>query len=108
MESKVKSKWLRWVPGRQGAEYQKKLLIRFGIPGIFGLDTYLLKFEPNCNLPEHVDKVDKGRHFRLNFIYKGKGDFKCEKTIIRTKRFVLFRPDKYRHLPRQNQYRNTR
>jgi len=92
-----KSNWLKWIQGRQGTRYQKKMLLRFGIPGFLGMDAYILKFEPKCLLPEHVDKVKRGRHFRLNIIYKGEGKFDCNKTIIRTKRVVLFRPDKHTH-----------
>jgi hypothetical protein len=58
---------------------------------------YLLKFAPGCQLKEHRDTVERGRHYRLNIILKGKGEFKCEKTIINTQRVVLFRPDKYLH-----------
>lgn len=93
----MKSNWLKWVKGRQKGGYQKKMLMRFGIPGFLGMDMYLLKFEPKCLLPEHVDKVKKGRHFRLNIIYRGMGQFNCDKTIIRTKRVVLFRPDLHVH-----------
>ena len=93
----MKTNWLKWVKGRQKGGYQKKMLFRFGIPWVFGTDMYLLKFEPQCLLPEHIDKVKRGRNFRLNIIYKGEGKFECDKTIIRTKRVVLFRPDKHRH-----------
>lgn len=73
------------------------MYLRFGITGLLGIDAYMLKFEPNCLLPAHIDNVKKGRHFRLNIILKGKGKFECDKTIIRTKRIVLFRPDKHVH-----------
>jgi hypothetical protein len=93
----MKSNWLKWVKGRQDGKYEKKMYFRFGVPGFLGLDIYVLKFEPECLLPAHIDKVKKGRHFRLNFVYKGEGNFECDKTIIRTKRVVLFRPDKHIH-----------
>jgi len=89
--------WLKWVQGRQGGDYQKKLLAIFSIPRIFAFDMYLIKYAPGCTLKEHVDKVGRGKHYRLNIIIRGEGHFKCEKTIIKTKRFVLFRPDKYLH-----------
>jgi hypothetical protein len=92
-----KNNWLKWVPGRQGGDYQKKLLAVFGIPRIFGFDMYILKFEPHCHLKEHRDEVGRGKHYRLNIILRGEGEFKCEKTILRTKRFILFRPDKHLH-----------
>jgi hypothetical protein len=92
----MKSKWLKWVSGRQDGKYMKKMYLRFGIPGFFGMDAYMLKFEPDCLLPAHIDKV-KGRHFRLNIILRGEGKFECDKTIIRTKRIILFRPDKHTH-----------
>lgn len=93
----MKAKWLKWVPGRQGGDYHKKLLAGLSIPYIFGFDMYLLKFAPGCHLKEHKDSVERGRHYRLNIILKGEGEFSCEKTIIRTKRVILFRPDKYLH-----------
>jgi hypothetical protein len=89
--------WLKWAPGRQGGDYQKKLIIAMRLPWLFGFDMYVLKFAPNFNLPEHIDKVDKGIHLRMNIIIKGSGEFKCEKSIIRTRRLILFRPDKYLH-----------
>lgn len=95
-------KWLKWIPGRQGGDYHKKLLATAAIPKLFGFDMYLLKFAPDCYLKEHKDTVNRGRHFRLNIIFKGKGDFKCEKTIINTRRVVLFRPDKYIHSMRND------
>lgn len=73
------------------------LLVIAKVPFLFGFDMYILKFAPNFNLPEHVDQVKKGRHFRMNIILKGNGDFKCERAIIRTRRVILFRPDKYKH-----------
>ncbi|MEK6828863.1 MAG: 2OG-Fe(II) oxygenase [Nanoarchaeota archaeon] len=93
----IKVNWLRWVSGRQGGDYQKKLLAILKIPFVFGFDMYLLKFAPGFVLPEHVDQVKRGRHFRMNIILKGNGEFKCERAIIRTKRVILFRPDKYKH-----------
>jgi len=100
-------RWLKWIPGRQGGDYQKKLLAVFGIPYIFGFDMYMLKFEPECHLKEHKDKTESGKHYRLNIILKGKGDFKCEKTIINTRRVVLFRPDKYLHSMKNDESERT-
>jgi len=89
--------WMKWVPGRQGGDYQKKLIIAMRLPWLFGFDVYLLKFAPGFLLPEHIDKVDKGVHLRMNIILKGNGEFRCEKAILRTKRVIFFRPDKYLH-----------
>ena len=82
---------MKWVKGRQGGDYFKKLI--FGSKRL-GMDCYLLKFNPNCYLKPHKDEV-KGRHFRLNVELKGSGEFKCESTIFKLGGFVLFRPDKY-------------
>lgn len=87
---------MEWVRGRQGGDYFKKLKFMFDNK-IFGTDCYLLKFKPNCYLKPHKDKVGGGRHFRLNIELKGKGDFRCESTIFKMGRIVLFRPDKYIH-----------
>ena len=81
----------KWERGRQAAGYEKLLLWSF-----WRLDSYIIRYPAGCFLPPHTDK-NVGRHYRLNIILKGVGEFSCEKTIIRTKRFVLFRPDLYEH-----------
>lgn len=92
-------KWLKWQDGRQDANgnYKKLLLCILGIPGLFGFDIYIIKFKPDYKLPEHIDRVSWGNHYRLNIVLYGSGEFKCEKTIINQKRLVLFRPDLYTH-----------
>jgi hypothetical protein len=83
------------VPGRQGGKYKKFKLIEFNIFN-FGLDTYVLKYEPLAYLKPHTDKV-LGKHLRLNIQLTGEGKFDCKKTLIKTKNICLFRPDKYMH-----------
>lgn len=81
-----------WIEGRQGTGYLKKSIFQ----GSF-YDCWLIKYPPNTNIPPHKDPVKNKKHYRLNVILKGKGDFKCEKCILNLGKIVLFRPDKYTH-----------
>ena len=71
-------RWLRWIRGRQLGDddkgYAKMLLFLFGIPKLFGLDIYLIKFIPNYYLPTHKDPVtwakpETQKAFRESFGY---------------------------------------
>ena len=86
---------MKWINGRQGGDYQKKLLFQFEI-GKYAMDCYLIKFAPLTHLKPHTDKVD-GKHLRLNYVYKGKGLFQCEKCVVNWGRLKIFRPDLYLH-----------
>ena len=88
---------MRWEKGRQkGADYNK-LKIFSGRIFNYGLDCYVLKYDKFTSLPEHTDKVNGGRHYRLNLNIKGKSRFSCEKCIIKSRFVNLFRADLYRH-----------
>ncbi|MCG7548075.1 MULTISPECIES: 2OG-Fe(II) oxygenase [Pseudoalteromonas] len=59
-------------------------------------DVYLLRFPQGCEVPEHTDKVNKGRHYRLNIVLKKAqkgGEFICHSPIFESERIKLFRPD---------------
>jgi hypothetical protein len=89
------NKWLRWSKGRQGDNYEKLML--WEIPLFkFGTDCYIIKYEPNCTLKPHIDKV-KGKHLRVNIILSGHGKFYCNNPILNLKRIKIFRADKYMH-----------
>ncbi len=79
----------KWESGRQNADYKKLKIVQ--ISNRF--DCYLIKYPPNAVLPEHTDKVNSGRHYRLNIELFGSGEFKCEQAIFRWWKIVLFRPD---------------
>mgnify|MGYP005991538067 CR=1 FL=1 len=55
----------------------------------------------NHSVMEHIDLVEKGRYYKLNFILRQPkvGEvFKCAKSIINVaNRIYLFRPDLYPH-----------
>jgi len=90
----------KWTKGRQeGCDYKKFTFIYFKLYK-FGFDGYILKYEKDQILPEHVDPVNDGDHYRLNVGY-GKSKFTCEKTIFTFKigniSVYLFRPDLYKH-----------
>jgi len=63
-------------------------------------DTYLLKFPEGSEITPHTDKVNSGKHYRLNLILKNAvegGEFNCNDPIFETKRIKLFRPDICEH-----------
>ena len=88
----------RWRRGRQEGGYDKMLLALLPFP--LPLDCYLLRFPTGAEIPLHVDKVDHGRHFRMNLILrkaKEGGEFRCAHPIWDYKRLKLFRPDLHEH-----------
>lgn len=81
--------------GRQNTGYWKLKLFSF-----YFMDCYILYYPVNSYIPVHTDAVSKGKHYRLNCTIKKPekgGNFIVEKSIFRTKRFTLFRPDIYKH-----------
>lgn len=89
---------LNWVPGRQNTGYHKILLCEAKWPIPF--DVYLLRYNVGGHVPEHIDPVDTGKHFRLNIILKQAeegGDFICPDAIYTSKWINLFRPDEALH-----------
>ena len=75
-------------------------MLLLGNPLLIPFDVYLLKFEQGAEIQPHTDKVDSGRHFRLNLIVRQPeegGDFHCEKTIYESRSLKIFRPDIYEH-----------
>lgn len=86
---------MKWQNGRQGTGYLKKKMFDF-----WKMDCYLIKYPDGSFIPEHIDKVDDKKHYRLNIVIKkpySGGLFICDKTIINTCRLILFRPDRYKH-----------
>ena len=89
---------LRWQRGRQDSGYDKMLLCGAYWPIKF--DTYLIKFPVGSEIKPHTDKVNSGKHFRLNIVLKRAqlgGEFICENTLFQSKRIKLFRPDITEH-----------
>ncbi len=91
-------KYFKWIQGRQAScLYQKMCLWSFKI-GSYGFDAYVLKYEPNTELPWHDDKVS-GIHYRLNIKLFGRAYFLI-KGICRKRwhdKIILFRPDLHKH-----------
>ncbi|MDK1285810.1 2OG-Fe(II) oxygenase [Pseudoalteromonas umbrosa] len=88
----------KWQVGRQKSGYHKMLLLGAHWPVKF--DVYLLKFPEGCEVPEHVDEVSSGRHFRLNIVLKKAskgGAFLCQSPLFESDRIKLFRPDRCVH-----------
>jgi hypothetical protein len=88
----------RWQKGRQQSGYEKMLLAGATWPIKF--DLYLLRFPEGCEVPPHTDKVDSGKHYRLNIVLKqakSGGEFICQTPIYCSKRIKLFRPDLCEH-----------
>lgn len=89
--------FVMWTKGRQNSGYFKLKLFE---SKRFKIDCYILKFPEGSEIKPHIDEVDSGNHYRLNIIIKNAisgGLFKCDKTLINTKRIKLFRPDKHLH-----------
>lgn len=88
----------RWQSGRQDSGYEKMLLLQSLLPLPF--DCYIIRYRPGAYIPPHIDKVDSGKHYRLNIVVKKSiegGDFVCKNPIINTPRIKLFRPDMCEH-----------
>lgn len=90
--------WLQWREGRQNSGYSKFLLLT----GLFPLpfDCYILKYKEGSFIAPHVDKVDFGKHYRLNIVVKAPkkgGEFSCKKCMLKFWRVAFFRPDLYEH-----------
>jgi len=94
----ILSKLFRWERGRQKSGYDKMLLCGAKWPIKF--DTYLLKFPLGSEIAPHTDKVESGKHYRLNIVLKNAnegGVFICQNPIFETSRIKLFRPDTCEH-----------
>lgn len=88
----------RWQKGRQETGYDKMLIIHSFFPIPF--DIYFIHYHVGSFIPPHVDKVDFGRHYRVNIILKKSiigGDFICKDPIYSSSRIKFFRPDKSEH-----------
>ncbi|AOT07681.1 hypothetical protein [Pseudoalteromonas luteoviolacea] len=84
----------RWQKGRQKSGYQKMLVM--GAYWAIKFDVYLLKFPEGSEVPEHIDEVSSGRHFRLNLVLKKAnkgGEFICQSPLYESNRIKFFRPD---------------
>ena len=87
----------KWNKGRQDSGYYKMLL---AYSKWLKFDFYLIKFPEGSEIKPHVDKVESGKHFRLNIVIKKSkigGIFNCDETIVNTSRIKFFRPDKFTH-----------
>lgn len=92
------SRLFRWQKGRQNTGYDK-MLVGGGVwPCPF--DIYLLRFREGQGIPPHVDKVDRGEHYRLNIVLKAPqsgGEFICSSPIYESRRINYFRSDVSEH-----------
>ena len=94
----ILKKLFRWECGRQKTGYSKMLLC--GVYWPIKFDIYLLKFPEGSEIPIHRDRIDAGRHFRLNIVLKNAqqgGEFVCSDSLFETERIKLFRPDISEH-----------
>jgi len=61
----------------------------------------LVTYPTNHSVMNHIDPVQQGRYYKLNFVLikpRAGGVFKCSKCIINLfNRVYLFRPDKHEH-----------
>ena len=87
----------KWQEGRQKDTTYKKFPLWYFRIWKWGFDAYILRYQPDTYLKLHVDRVDNGKHWRLNIKLVGKASFFCHGTGIINRRFVFFRPDLYLH-----------
>ena len=87
---------LPWQDGRQKTGYKKLPFFEFNC-----CDAYVLYYPKGSEILPHVDKVEHGRHYRLNIILKQAdlgGLFICDDYLFQIySRLFLFRPDIARH-----------
>ena len=88
---------IKWVPGRLGTGYYKKLLLE---SERFNFDVYLLKFPEGSYADKHRDYAPEGyEHHRINMLLNE--NFSGGKFIMNSKaqtgRAFRFRPDKFTH-----------
>jgi hypothetical protein len=91
-------KLFKWIEGRQKlTKYHKWCFLYFKFLN-FGIDGYILRYEPATILPIHKDQIKDGSHYRLNIKIKGRSSFWCPSTIYRKgNSIVAFRPDLFYH-----------
>lgn len=66
----------------------------------YPFDVYILIFREGQEIPPHVDKVDRGEHYRLNIVLKASesgGEFICRSPIFENRRIKYFRSDISEH-----------
>lgn len=85
--------WLKWEHGRQGGGYRKLKLFQI----LKRLDGYIIDYPEGFELPTHTDPTPHGKHYRLNIILTGEGEFYSEGALIDWPRIKLFRPDIHKH-----------
>ena len=75
-------KLFRWEIGRQLSGYDKMFLL--GSKWLLMFDVYLLRFKEGSEIKAHMDKVEKGKHYRLNIVLKQAkegGEFVCKSPL---------------------------
>lgn len=65
------------------------------------LNVYLVRYSAGHRIVPHVDMVSSGKLYKFNCVLvkpRAGGEFICEKNVFNLfGRFILFRPDLYRH-----------
>jgi len=91
-------KLFKWVKGRQNTtQYERFCFLYFRFL-YWGFDGYLLRYEPNQQLPIHRDPVEGGAHYRLNIKLCGRCKFWSTSHIFAIGQWLfLFRPDLFFH-----------
>ncbi|GAB3263404.1 2OG-Fe(II) oxygenase [Chitinimonas naiadis] len=96
--------------GRQQSGYQTLTFLHVRWPswlgrGLLGFDGHLIHYPRGSHIPPHTDKVQRGRHYRINLVLwqpaQG-GEFQCFDAQGRPawslwRRLFFFRPDVMTH-----------
>lgn len=86
-----------WERGRSGS-YEKLRLLWWRFRRVGG-DVYLLRFPPGGSAHWHYDRIENGRHYRLNIELRKPrvGGFETRERVFRLGRLAVFRPDRVLH-----------
>ncbi len=80
---------VKWTNGRQEGGYK---IFRLFQSKKFRFDSYLLYYPEGSEIPSHIDKVEQGKHYRINvelikaktggkFLLEGKPKFKWWRVV---------------------------
>lgn len=94
-----------WTSGRANTGYETFSLAERG-----WWDCWIIRYPKGSHIPKHKDPpivdffrptwLGQSKIFRLNIVLQPAqegGEFRCERTIVKTRRVAFFRPDKHEH-----------
>lgn len=89
----IKHLKFKWELGRQETGYRKLLIAS----NYKTWDIYIIDYPVGTYIKPHTDPVSQGKHYRLNIILYGYGEFNGKTIYSLWNRIHLFRPDIVEH-----------